>query len=263
MMKENTFAVSLTLEDLKRRRLVIPCFQRPYRWTRDEAAVLFDDLMAFQEVAKLDSSIRYSLGTIVTARLDPRGEELFVLDGQQRLTTVALLENVLESHLDKEMADEKAPLPPKWLSYRNLPEGASFPGRWKKAGRNDNQALIFETLKNDNQALIFETLKIQGMMKNHHLAKAIADAGWAEFMRQCEYKAKHEGRIFAKIGTFYPSSKTCSACGHKLKELSLATRSWTCPHCGAHHDRDLNASLNIKQEGIRMLKAAGLTVLRS
>ena len=101
------------------------------------------------------------------------------------------------------------------------------------------------------------------MMKNHHLAKAIADAGWGEFMRQCEYKAKHEGRIFAKIGTFYPSSKTCSACGHKLKELSPATRSWTCPHCGAQHDRDLNASLNIKQEGIRMLKAAGLTVLRS
>ena len=100
-------------------------------------------------------------------------------------------------------------------------------------------------------------------MKNHHLAKAIADAGWAEFMRQCEYKAKHEGRIFAKIGTFFPSSKPCSSCGHQLKELSLATRSWTCPHCGAHHDRDINASLNIKQEGIRMLKAAGLTVLRS
>ena len=95
------------------------------------------------------------------------------------------------------------------------------------------------------------------------LQRAIADAGWGEFMRQCEYKAKHEGRIFAKIGTFYPSSKTCSACGHKLKDLSLATRSWTCPYCGAHHDRDLNASLNIKQEGIRMLKAAGMTVLRS
>lgn len=138
MTKENTFAVSLTLEDLKRRRLVIPCFQRPYRWTRDEAAVLFDDLMGFQEVAKLDSSIRYSLGTIVTARLDPKGEELFVLDGQQRLTTVALLENVLESHLDEEMADEKAPLPPKWLSYRNLPEGASFPGELKQeAGKED------------------------------------------------------------------------------------------------------------------------------
>lgn len=123
MMKENTFAVSLTLEDLKRRRLVIPCFQRPYRWTRDEAAVLFDDLMAFQEVAKLDSSIRYSLGTIVTARLDPRGEELFVLDGQQRLTTVALLENVLESHLDKEMADEKE----RWLTRRRRFRRSGFP----------------------------------------------------------------------------------------------------------------------------------------
>lgn len=138
MTKENTFAVSLTLEDLKRRRLVIPCFQRPYRWTREEAAVLFDDLMAFQGTEKSNSPIRYSLGTIVTARLDPRGDELFVLDGQQRLTTVALLENVLESHLDEEMADEKAPLPPKWLSYRNLPEGASFPGELKQeAGKED------------------------------------------------------------------------------------------------------------------------------
>ena len=132
-----------------------------------------------------------------------------------------------------------------------------------KRRRSDFLHKTSRRLVNDNQALIFETLKIQGMMKNHHLAKAIADAGWAEFMRQCEYKAKHEGRIFAKIGTFFPSSKTCSTCGHKLKELSLATRSWTCPHCGAHHDRDINASLNIKQEGIRMLKAAGLTVLRS
>ena len=85
-------------------------------------------------------------------------------------------------------------------------------------------------LVNENQALIFETLTIQGMRKNHPLAKAIVDAGWAEFMRQCEYKAKHEGWILARIGTFYPSSKTCSACGHKLKELSLATCSWTCPH---------------------------------
>ena len=108
-----------------------------------------------------------------------------------------------------------------------------------KRRRSDFLHKTSRRLVNENQALIFETLKIKGMMKNHHLAKEIADAGWAEFMRQCEYKAKHEGRIFAKIGTFFPSSKTCSACGHKLKELSLATRSWTCPHCGAHHDRDL------------------------
>ena len=127
MTKENTFAVSLTLEDLKRRRLVIPCFQRPYRWSRDGSSFIFDDLMAFLGTAEF----RYSLGTIVTARLDPRGDELFVLD-EQRLTTVALLENVLERRLDEKMADVKAPLPPKWLSYRNLPEGMSFPGELKQ-----------------------------------------------------------------------------------------------------------------------------------
>ena len=138
MTKENTFAVCLKLADLKHRRLVIPCFQRPYRWTREEASVLFDDLMAFHWAEEADSSIRYSLGTIVTARLDPEGDELFVLDGQQRLTTVALLENVLERRLDEKMADENAPLPPKWLSYRNLPEGASFPGGGKQEdGKED------------------------------------------------------------------------------------------------------------------------------
>ena len=118
-------------------------------------------------------------------------------------------------------------------------------------------------LVDENQALIFETLRIKNMMKNHHLAGAIADAGWGEFMRQCEYKAKREGKLFVKINTFFPSSKLCSHCLKKLPALGLSTRSWVCPYCGTHHDRDINAALNIKQEGIRNLKAAGLTVLRS
>ena len=118
-------------------------------------------------------------------------------------------------------------------------------------------------LVDENQALIFETLRIQNMMKNHHLAGAIADAGWGEFMRQCEYKAKREGKLFVKINTFFPSSKLCSHCLKKLPALGLSTRAWVCPYCGTHHDRDINAALNIKQEGIRNLKAAGLTVLRS
>ena len=129
--------------------------------------------------------------------------------------------------------------------------------------RADFQHKTSRRLVDENQALIFETLRIKNMMKNLHLAGAIADVGWGEFMRQCEYMAKQKGRVFVKINTFFASSKTCSACGHRLQTLSLATREWTCPHCGAHHDRDVNASLNIKQEGIRMLKAAGLTVLRS
>ena len=129
--------------------------------------------------------------------------------------------------------------------------------------RTDFNHKTSRRLVDENQALIFETLRIQNMMKNHHLAGAIADAGWGEFMRQCEYKAKREGKLFVKINTFFPSSKLCSHCLKKLPALGLSTRAWVCPYCGTHHDRDINAALNIKQEGIRNLKAAGLTVLRS
>ena len=189
---------------------------------------------------------------------DPSQEPLILTN----LLTPSLRDGVLKSFLKK----AQRAFSRKQKGSKNREKARKRLARLHRKVKRRRSDFLHKTsrrLVNDNQALIFETLKIQGMMKNHHLAKAIADAGWAEFMRQCEYKAKHEGRIFAKIGTFFPSSKTCSTCGHKLKELSLATRSWTCPHCGAHHDRDINASLNIKQEGIRMLKAAGLTVLRS
>lgn len=115
---------------------------------------------------------------------------------------------------------------------------------------------------NENQALIFESLQIKNMLKNHHLAQAIADAGWGEFIRMCKYKSERAGKHFVQIDRFFPSSKRCSCCGFKLPELGLDVREWTCPKCGVHHDRDFNACLNIKQEGIRILKAEGLAVLR-
>ena len=111
--------------------------------------------------------------------------------------------------------------------------------------RADFQHKTSRRLVDENQALIFETVRIKNMMKNHHLAGAIADAGWGEFMRQCEYKAKQKGKVFVKIGAFFASSKTCSACGHRLQTQSFATCDWRCPH--VHHDRDANASLNIKE----------------
>ena len=100
------------------------------------------------------------------------------------------------------------------------------------------------------------------MLKNHHLSESIADAAWGELLRMIAYKMKREGKHFILIDTFYPSSKTCSCCGFKLEKLDLATREWTCPHCGAHHDRDGNAAANIRAEGIRILRAEGLPVLR-
>ncbi len=121
---------------------------------------------------------------------------------------------------------------------------------------------LSKRLIDENQAVCAESLKIKNMMQNPHLAKAIADAAWGELYRMLAYRAKRAGKRFVCIDTFFPSSKTCSARGHKLDKLDLATREWACPKCGARHDRDRNASKNVRAEGIRMMKAAGQTVLK-
>jgi putative transposase len=97
---------------------------------------------------------------------------------------------------------------------------------------------------------VFEDLNVSGMVRNRRLARAISDCGWGEFRRQLAYKCERYGRDLVVIGRWYPSSKTCSACGHRLAELSLSTRQWTCPSCGARHDRDINAAKNILAAGL-------------
>jgi putative transposase len=101
---------------------------------------------------------------------------------------------------------------------------------------------------------VIEDLAVKNMVRNHSLAKVISDCGWGEFRRQLEYKCQRAGRRLIVIDRWYPSSKTCSACGHRLAELSLGTRHWVCPSCGTRHDRDVNAAKNIL--------AAGLAVAR-
>jgi putative transposase len=102
----------------------------------------------------------------------------------------------------------------------------------------------------ENQTICVESLRVKNMVKNHCLAKSIHDVGWGEFVRQLEYKAAWYGRTLVKIDTFFPSSKRCFACGHVLETLSLDEREWTCPKCGVHHDRDLNAARNVLAEGL-------------
>jgi putative transposase len=102
--------------------------------------------------------------------------------------------------------------------------------------------------------IVIEDLNVAGMVRNHHLARAISDCGWGEFRRQLAYKCQRYGRRLVVVDRWYPSSKTCSACGHLLAGLSLSTRHWTCPSCGTRHDRDINAAKNIL--------AAGLAVAR-
>lgn len=99
-----------------------------------------------------------------------------------------------------------------------------------------------------------ETLKVKNMLKNHKLARAIADAGWYELARQLKYKTKWYDKQFVKISTYYASSQICSNCGDRnpaVKKLSV--REWECPNCHMYHDRDLNAAMNILNEGLKQI----------
>jgi len=98
--------------------------------------------------------------------------------------------------------------------------------------------------------IITEDLAVRNMVKNHCLAGAINDAAWSEAFRQFTYKSEWYERIYTQIDRFFPSSKRCHVCGHILEHLDLSTRFWTCSRCGTHHNRDENASLNIKAVGL-------------
>lgn len=91
-------------------------------------------------------------------------------------------------------------------------------------------------------------------MKNHKQSKAVKDVSWSEFVEQLKYKAKWYGKIISKINAFYPSSQLCSSCNYKNSAIkNTKIREWTCPQCGIHHDRDINAAINILNEGLRIL----------
>lgn len=129
-------------------------------------------------------------------------------------------------------------------------------------------AKAFERLSNCKEAFIqegvnsllsrydivfIEDLNVQGMLKNHNIAKAIAEVGFNRFVTVLEDRAYINGKEVVKVDRWYASSKTCSGCGYVYKNLTLGERSWRCPVCGAVHDRDLNAAVNILREGERII----------
>lgn len=121
--------------------------------------------------------------------------------------------------------------------------------------RKDHLHKVTHALTHDSQVrtICIEDLNVKGMVHNHHLAGSISDASFGLFRTLLEYKCKWYGINLVVIDRFAPSSKTCRKCGYVYKGLELSERSWTCPECGTHHDRDFNAACNIKEFGLKAL----------
>ena len=118
--------------------------------------------------------------------------------------------------------------------------------------RKDNLHKISSQIVKENQFIFSENLNVSGMAKNHNLAKAIHDVSWYELTRQLEYKSNWNSRVYHKIDRYFPSSQLCNVCGYKntgTKDLSV--REWICPECGSNHDRDINAAINILNQGMK------------
>lgn len=123
--------------------------------------------------------------------------------------------------------------------------------------RKDNLNKISSRIVKENQFIFSEDLNISNMVKNHNLAKSIHDVSWYELTRQLQYKSEWNGRVYHKVNQFYASSQLCNVCNYKNEEVkNLSIREWTCPKCNTKHDRDINASINILNEGLRDLELA-------
>jgi putative transposase len=119
--------------------------------------------------------------------------------------------------------------------------------------REDFLHKLSRKIVNENQVIVVEDLAVKNMVKHHNLAKSISDAGWGTFCTMLKYKAEQDGKIYLEIGRFFPSSHLCHTTLLPIPKMDLSVRSFLCPHCNVRHDRDVNAAMNIRNEGLRIL----------
>ena len=122
-----------------------------------------------------------------------------------------------------------------------------------KNRRLDNLHKVSTKVVKSHDYVVMETLKVHNLIKNRKLSKSIADVGWSMFVNMIEYKCERYGKEFVQIDQWYPSSQICSHCNHNDGKKTLSVREWTCNNCGTHHDRDINAAINIKNKGLEMI----------
>ena len=122
-----------------------------------------------------------------------------------------------------------------------------------KNRRLDNLHKVSTEIVKNHDYIVLETLRVHNMIKNRKLSKSIADVGWSMFVNMIKYKCERYGKECVQIDQWFPSSQICSHCNYKDGKKVLSVREWTCGNCGTHHDRDINAAINIKNKGLELI----------